>query len=290
MKITFIGTGAGEGYPGHWCDCPNCAYAREKGGKNIRGNTCTLIDDDVTVDLNVHLYAMAPRLNIHPGKIRLALITHTHKDHFNPQWLLQRAVPAQLQSIAPKDMIHHSSPNFTALPTLHIYGNSFVEQAIFSDEKIVDRKSACNFEYHPIKDGEEVNFDDVFFIPVRSYHTEQAGFAHNYIISRGGKTILYASDTGGYDPEMLDIILSHKYDLIIMEGTFGLGDGSKNHMNLDKNRSIKEKFLQADVWKDEPRFYLTHMSPHWTPPHDIYAPMMEKEGFHVAWDGLTIEI
>ena len=36
--------------------------------------------------------------------------------------------------------------------------------------------------------------------------------------------------------------------------------------------------------------FLTHMSPHWTPPHDLYAPMMAEEGFTVAYDGMIAEI
>ena len=47
MKITFLGTSAGESYPAIWCDCPNCTYAREHGGKNIRMNTGSMIDDDI---------------------------------------------------------------------------------------------------------------------------------------------------------------------------------------------------------------------------------------------------
>lgn len=290
MKITFLGTGAGEGYPGFWCNCPNCRYAREKGGKNIRGNTCTMIDHDVMIDLNAHFYEAALQHHIYPGDIRLALITHPHNDHFNPHWLTQRIVPEGFESIFEQDFINHVSPNFTSLPMLHIYGNRFVEEVINKEEKLVLQRERCRFEYHPINEGEDIHFEDITFTAVRSRHTNQYGFAHNYIITRNAKTILYASDTGGYDDEMMDIILSRKYDCIIMEGTFGLGSGSASHMNLEKNRAIFDRFLKANVWKADPLIYLTHICPHWTPPHDIYAPMMEKEGIHVAWDGLTIEI
>mgnify|MGYP002244409905 CR=1 FL=1 len=33
MKLTFLGTGAGETYPGYWCECPHCTYARKHRGK-----------------------------------------------------------------------------------------------------------------------------------------------------------------------------------------------------------------------------------------------------------------
>ena len=52
MKLTFLGTSAGESYPAIWCDCENCTYAREHGGKNIRMNTGSMIDDDILLDMN----------------------------------------------------------------------------------------------------------------------------------------------------------------------------------------------------------------------------------------------
>ena len=50
MKVIFVGTSAGEGYPGVWCECPNCTKARLLGGRNIRGNSCALVDDDFLID------------------------------------------------------------------------------------------------------------------------------------------------------------------------------------------------------------------------------------------------
>ena len=36
--------------------------------------------------------------------------------------------------------------------------------------------------------------------------------------------------------------------------------------------------------------YLTHMSPHWCPPHDWYEAIAQAEGVNLAYDGLTVEI
>ena len=52
MKITFLGTSAGESYPAVWCDCENCTYARAHGGRNLRMNTGTMIDSDTLLDMN----------------------------------------------------------------------------------------------------------------------------------------------------------------------------------------------------------------------------------------------
>ena len=39
----FYGTGASEGVPSPFCDCPMCNYAREHGGKDVRKRSCCLL-------------------------------------------------------------------------------------------------------------------------------------------------------------------------------------------------------------------------------------------------------
>ena len=51
MKLTFLGTGAGEGYPGYWCECPHCTYARKHRGKNLRTNSSMVIDEELLIDI-----------------------------------------------------------------------------------------------------------------------------------------------------------------------------------------------------------------------------------------------
>ena len=64
MKLLFLGTSGGESYPGVWCACPNCAYARAHGGRNLRMNTGTMIDDDILLDLNSCGFHTAARLGV----------------------------------------------------------------------------------------------------------------------------------------------------------------------------------------------------------------------------------
>ena len=81
MKITFLGTSAGESYPAVWCDCENCTYAREHGGRNIRMNTGTMIDHDILLDMNSCGFYTAARLGVSLSGIRYLLATHPHPDH-----------------------------------------------------------------------------------------------------------------------------------------------------------------------------------------------------------------
>ncbi|MBQ8973432.1 MAG: hypothetical protein IJ074_10195 [Clostridia bacterium] len=289
MKITFIGTSAGEGYPGVWCECPNCAKARKLGGRNIRGNSCALLDDDYLIDMNAHFASMAPRIGISPAKIRGLLVTHPHMDHFAPEFLEKRAMAPALRRLSWEEKCEKISPCFTELPMLHVYGNAHTRKALFAQNGVMEQFQNTMVTFHLIEDGVAQTQDDLTFIPVRSRHTSIPGFCHNYIIQRGGKTLLYASDTGGYDADMLDIVLSQKYDCIIMEGTFGLGATVDFHMSLKKNREMLRLFQEHGVWKHGQNFHLTHICPHWTPPHDEYAAMLKDEGIEVAYDGKIIE-
>ena len=64
MKITFLGTSAGEEYPGIWCECPNCSKARGLGGKNIRRNSAIVVDGDAMVDIGKTAHIQAERFGI----------------------------------------------------------------------------------------------------------------------------------------------------------------------------------------------------------------------------------
>lgn len=289
MKVIFVGTSAGEGYPGVWCECPNCTKARLLGGRNIRGNSCALVDDDFLIDMNAHFASMAPYLGIRPSKIRTLLVTHAHMDHFTPEWLWTRGMSPELAGLSDEEMRARISPTFTRLPILNIYGNVYAQKALYAAQGVMEQAERTRVAFHLIEDGVEQAADGMRFIPIRAQHGGIKGFCHNYILERDGKTLLYASDAGGYDADMLDILLAHRYDCVIMEGTFGLGANDAGHMSLEKNRKMLRLLEEHHAWKHGVNFHLTHLCPHWTPPHDEYAAMMKDEGIEVAYDGKVIE-
>ena len=76
-----------------------------------------------------------------------------------------------------------------------------------------------------------------------------------------------------------------------MEGTFGLNPGENaGHMTKARNIAFRKMLIERGCIQDSTPYFLTHLCPHWTPPYDIYAPMMADEGFTVAYDGLVAEI
>ncbi len=299
MKITFLGTGAGEGYPGLYCECRHCSYARQHGGRNIRTSSALLIDSDTLIDMNDTCVVTAARLGISMARVKRLLITHSDDDHLSPQMLWWRFGGVWDQAMPDEELFQKpigeqmkfSMPRFTSLETMDVYGNAATKEALLKIRPhLFDDPSPQQMVWHEIREGEEYVSGDVSFIPVRAQHG-RPGFCHNYIVSRGGRTMLYASDTGGYDEDMMQIILSQKYDAVVMESTYGLFPGLEfGHMSIVKNIAFRDRLRENGCWKGEEKFFLTHMSPHWTPPYDEYAPMMAGKGFTVAWDGMQVEI
>ena len=59
MHFQFLGTSAGEQFPGLWCQCPTCAKARALGGRNIRSNSCAFLSPDCLLDIGVEAFQQA---------------------------------------------------------------------------------------------------------------------------------------------------------------------------------------------------------------------------------------
>ncbi|MBQ4075897.1 MAG: hypothetical protein IJD39_11945 [Clostridia bacterium] len=299
MKLTFLGTAAAEMYPAPFCQCPHCTQARKEGGKNIRANSAALIDDDILLDMNVTSHYVAARLGISLAGVRHLLVTHPHTDHFEPDRLRWRRTTAK--GVPPFDPAAGLwSARFTETPEMTIHGNAYVRERL--DGVILPEvKATAEYDFHfeLIEEGKWQDCGDFAFLPLRSNHGKQEGMAHTYLIRRGGKTLFYCTDCGGFDPDQLDILARQKIDLVVMEGTFGLGayanedaplPTGKGHMNLKKNEVLRAFLLDHGCITPDTPCILTHLCPHYTPPHAQFEKIARQSGFGVAYDGLEIMI
>ena len=287
MKLTFLGTGAGETYPGYWCECPHCTYARKHRGKNLRTNSSMVIDEELLIDIGPSCFDNATRFGVNLSKLKTLLVTHPHEDHLYPQHLRWRNTDESLLPLTYVEKMRHGGPRFTDIPQLNIYGNSFVMETL---RKSLDDMEELKINLHEIREGKEEKTDGYRILPVRGNHGSQQGFSHSYIIQKDGKTLLYALDSGSYDEDQFALIQEYQYDAVIMEGTTGLNEQYGGHMCLMNNIRIRDRLKENKCLRENSRFLLTHLSPHWCPPHDWYESIVASEGLELAYDGLQIEI
>ena len=297
MRLTFLGTGAAEMYPAPFCQCPNCARARREGGKNIRANSAALVDEDILLDMNATCHYVAARLGISLTGVRRLLVTHPHPDHFAPERLRWRR--AARNGVPPFDADAAVwSARYTEIPELAVYGNAFVQAALDAVIPPQMRESApYAFHFERIEDGRETDCGDCAFVPVAAHHGKEPGMTHHYILRRGGKTLLYALDGGGYGEEQLALLAGQRYDCVVMEGTFGLGayadealerPTGAGHMNLRKDIVLRGFLLEHGCITEDTPCILSHLCPHYTPLHEDFEAIARRRGFLVAYDGMSI--
>lgn len=295
MELTFLGTGAANGYPALWCQCPNCNYAREYGGWNLRANACAVVDREILLDLSPGMFHAAARLGLDLSQAHALLLTHTHGDHYYPDHLLWRRGGTEFADLPPEEWVTKRATHCTPVPLLTVYGSRFVRECLAlatewaGGEACMEERFFMRFE--PLEPGVRREGKGFAVTAVEGIHGPEKGFAFSYILERDGKTLLYALDTGGFEADQVEILCRYRYDCVVMEGTFGLcTEADSGHMNTEKCRAWKRFFDERQLWRGQPRFVLSHLAPHWTPPHDVYAPQMAQEGILVAYDGLTLHL
>jgi len=294
MKFTFLGTAASEQYPAVFCRCENCERARAAGGRNARVCSSAHLAPDCMIDFNHGSVFRAQEFGVPLAETRHALITHSHGDHFVPGLIRCRRMNPAVS--LPVGLEARKSPEcvgvrFWDAPMLHVYGSAQVCEALRSEGQDPDVQ-VLKLKLRRVEPFEAFEAGDMRCVALRANHmTSKDEPALNYIIQRGGRTILYALDTGWFLDETWQRISAFQYDLVVVDGTFGLGrEAPKEHMNLSLAERALSLFQKQGLLKPGAPFCVSHLCPHWTPPHDEIAPAMAQKGITVAYDGLSLEL
>lgn len=280
MKIQYLGTAAGEGVPGLFCNCDKCKMARELGGKNLRARTQAVIDGDLLIDYSPDTYMNAIRFNLDLSKIKYMLITHTHLDHFAPAELELRG-----RGYA-REMTE---------PTLTVYGT----------KKVGEKMTQCaenlqTVSFFELKLLEPTKIGDYTVTALPAIHMlgsdEQCVI---YLIEKNGKTMLYCNDTGldkrvnQLPTSIIDYFRANKIhlDFIGFDCTYGVNyDDWGQHLAFSEIDVIVKKFKEEGFITDKSILYATHFS-HWhVLEHEELVQHAKQYGLKVTYDGIEIEI
>lgn len=232
MNITFLGTAAAELYPGAWCQCDFCSYARQQGGRNIRFNSSIHFAEHCLIDFPSDIMNKALRFGVDLLPTQLLMVTHSHEDHFDPMMLYWRYRTYGSEQLPEAERYGAPCARFTELPLLRVICNRktfWRAQRILGDRELADY--AMDFiipeayrEYHHA---------GVDFIPLIATHQDRDGERGLiYLVHAQGKTFLYATDSDRYIDRTRDCLRHHKVDAVILEATYGLMERGENHMTL----------------------------------------------------------
>lgn len=275
MKITFLGTAAYEGYPNPFCECPNCKDERENGRGRFRATA--IIDNDLLIDFGPDIVTSAQKFKLSFSSIKSLLITHAHEDHlYLPNFDLRK-----------KDF----NGSCDKLPELEVICPGDVGKIISDSMYFKDSRSKIRtvLPFEKVKSGEY----EVIAFPA-NHRISETDFGLIYTISKGSKTIFYATDTGPIKGEYLKRlrdIIENKIDILVMDATLGYSNiNYPYHNSFTSFHETLEIFRNCDILAPEAKVIAHHFSHHNNPSQKDLEFAYGKTGVMVAFDGMEAEI
>ena len=260
VDVLLLGTGASDGVPNCWCTCPTCVEARTTGA--IRSNASALVDGRLLIDPGPDAPRQAQRAGLDLCGVRTVLVTHAHDDHLNPSFLMHRGWVSEepLQVIGPEPAI----------------------------ARCVDwlKPGQDVVTLTTVTAGDELEVDGYRVRVIPATH-HALGEAVLYAIESDGRSLLYATDTGPWKPEALELLAGWRFDLVLLEETFGdvVPPGEGHHTFASFGAALAE--LRAIGAIDgATRIVATHLGHH-NPTRTALARRLSELGAEVHPD-LTV--
>lgn len=280
FSLTFLGTGAAEGFPGLFCACPACERARLAGGRNLKTRSCSLLEDAILIDLSPDIYPQALALGINLSKINTIVFTHTHADHLNLYALMSRA--------------NENASIFTeaasGMGVVDVFGNKAVETSIEQgfNENPGFRRDRIN--YHSVEAGDSFQAGRLRFHALSANHKKDEDCLI-YIVEDGNDSLLYANDTGFLSEESFAAVKEYgkRFNVVSLDCARGLlpGDG---HMGLAEDLGTVERLRSMGAIDESTTLLLNHFSHMSGITPDEFSERIKGLGLSLAFDGLKVTV
>lgn len=254
MEILFLGTGAAD-----FCDELNKKHSFGLNDKSVRKSASVLLDKKILIDCGPHTLSALSLYNADVKKIKALFITHFHSDHFNKENVeeLLRLVP---------------------------------------DIKIVYSKKAAPFfkntqNAYPVSAGESFTLEGYDIVPLNANHTEYP--LHYLIKDKSGKKLLYATDGAWMLNDTFNILRGINLDAFAVDCTVGDYEGDfrmSEHNSIPMIRMMEKSLKTVNILSDKTQIILTHIARTLNKPYLEMQNIADKNGYTVAYDGMTVEI
>ena len=273
MTIFFLGTGAAEGFPAIFSDDPINLEARRRGGKDLRTRSTILIDGVIKIDLPPDtLFHVFRYPDLRLAKLQHLLFTHSHDDHFAVR---------ELQYLSPNFAPDRKEP-------LHVWATDELVRKMYGEMAHFFEPAPLLF--HAIEPFVAYKIGHLNLTPISAHHKHDE-VCLNYLVESEGKTLLYASDTGWYDPPTWEFLAGVRLDAAIVECGKGLSTNAYDgHLSLDECALFRQRLLECGTLNAETPFFLTHICHTGGLLHDEMSARCEPLGMHVAYDGLELSV
>lgn len=280
MKITVLGS-AGFGYPLVFCNCEYCKQARVVGGKNIRKRASLLINDELIIDLTPDCQVAMNMYGKDMGRVKYLLQTHTHLDHFDVNQFT--TLDLKYETKRQDDLCLVCSD--LCLKDIQTKVSQFDRMNLFDNQYL----TKIGLEIQTVNHGESITVDKYFIKAIHCAHDEKIG-SQIYLIKQRSKSLLYATDT----PQITEIALKEldgeKIDCIFLDESFGVKDYSFSHLNIESFKEYIFKLKENNLLSKDCSVFATHLTHDENPLHEELEQILNQYGYHVAYDGMEIQL
>ena len=260
MEILFLGTRAADYWPGCFIGMEN------RFDQNNRRTTSTLVNRHILLDAGSHILDELRIADIEYLQITDIIITHFHNDHFNAK---------NVEKIA------------AGRPTpLWLWVS-----AAACDQENEKLKFIPGTEVHPMESMKTYQVSDDFRVTGLPANHDPAYFPQHLLIEAEKQKIFYGMDGGWLLFDTYRYLKKQKLDLMILDCTVGdyVGDQRlAEHNSLPMIRMMLPSLKTVGAIDDHTVIYIDHLAVTLHKSHEETVKICQKDGIHVAYDGLTI--
>ena len=262
MKVTFLGTGA--------ADWDIRAY---RDGEFFRRNSSILINDDLLVDPNSHIFHFAEK-NGTPDlfkNVKNIIVTHSHGDHFTPETVEKLCVG--------KDCRIWADPACKR-KLIRVLGEktaekiSFVETARNRDYEIGGYKVTSLRSNHATEDPDEDT--------------------RLYLIEENGRILYYGCDSAWIPTVSWNVIREKPVNAMVLELTCGetaTYDWRIFEHNTPEMLDIMlTMFKKYNLFAPDVKYYVSHLARTLHTDHEGLVEYLKPRGVTPAYDGFSFEV
>lgn len=259
MEVVALGTGAADGWPNPFCTCASCGAERADG--RVRGQTSMLVDGRLLLDCGPETPRAAERLGVDLSGLRHVLITHQHPDHCAPAFLLFRSWVGD----GPLDVL--GPPEVVEACRMWVAPDSPVR-------------------FTPVTPGDRLRLGEYDVRVLAARHGAPGSTALYDVAARGGR-LLFATDTGPLPEETVAAVRDARFDLVLMEETFGDLDHRTDHLDLGSFADQVRRLRDVGAVTEDTDVVAVHLSHH-NPPTAELNRRLASWGARAVDDGTVL--
>ena len=281
MRITVLGTGAATGMPLAFCRCDVCQRSRLLGGRNLRKRSSIVINDELMVDLGPDSVAACNLYGVDAAGIRYLVQTHSHSDHFDAGHFVTRWSEYAVENPAHLEIV--CSQGTANGMNRWIHRNENID--------LFDRhwQRDLNYNLNIVRHGETLRTGDYSITAIDSKH-DASEESLIYIISCAGRNILYGTDLLELDENAWEILRRFKLNVVFLDRTYGRGCNAGGHLDAGMVSEYVRRMHDLGITDSNSRLFATHISHEGNDIHDVMEAEAVKNGYHIAYDGMCLEI